>query len=209
MTALLRRARPGVPPEQSAAFHAPLFRELVTGLEPGQRRVVLDLGAASTPMLAFLGRARCRVEVADIAHFGGIDRLNAASPGRELAGVAESLFPNRLSNEALDLVFLWDIANYLTLDALTALMNAIQARARPGACVHALIYYADRNMPQHPARFVPTEAADLIDLEPAGASVPAPRYSPEHLAGSMRYFAIDRARLLSNGLQEFLFELGT
>lgn len=209
MTALLRRAKPGVPPAQPAAFHAPLFRELVTGLEPGQRRVVLDLGAASTPLLAFLGRARCCVEVADMAHFGGIERLNAASPGSEVTSVAESLFPNRLSTEALDLVFLWDLANYLTLDSLTALMTAIQGRARPGALVHALIYYADRNMPEHPARYVPTEAADLVALDAADAQVPAPRYSPEHLARSMRYFAIDRARLLSNGLQEFLFQLGT
>ena len=88
-------------------------------------------------------------------------------------------------------------------------MTAIQDRARPGALVHALIYYADRNMPRSPARFIPTPEADLVNQSVAGDLVPAPRYSPEHLARAMRYFAIDRARLLSNGLQEFLFQLET
>mgnify|MGYP000187495523 CR=1 FL=1 len=32
-------------------------------------------------------------------------------------------------------------------------------------------------------------------------------YSPEELGKSMHPFAIDRARLLSNGMQEFLFRL--
>ena len=37
--------------------------------------------------------------------------------------------------------------------------------------------------------------------------VPAPRYSPEDLGIAMGSFEIDRARLLSNGMQEFLFRL--
>ena len=207
MTALLRRARPGVPPDRPAAFHAPLFRELVGELDGGRRRVVLDLGAASTSMLEHLSRGRCRVEIADIAHFGGLERLNAAEPGRECAAVAETLFPQRLSDDPLDIVLCWDLLNYLTLQSLSALIKAIERRACTGARLHALIYYADRDMQQSPARFVPTDDADLTDISARGAPIPAPRYSPEDLDRNMGYFAIDRARLLSNGLQEFLFQL--
>jgi len=39
--------------------------------------------------------------------------------------------------------------------------------------------------------------------------IAAPRYSPEDLGKSMGGFLIDRARLLSNGMQEFLFRLGS
>jgi hypothetical protein len=207
MPAPLRRVTSDSPPDSPAAFHAPLFGELMTEFDESRRRVVLDLGAASTPILAFLGRARCRVEVADIAHFGGIETLNAAESGKELASVANSLFPNRLSNEPYDLVLCWDLLNYLTLNSLAALTNEIAARARPGALVHALIYYADREMPKYPGHFVPTNDAGLIDRATVREAIPAPRYSPEDLGKSMKFCTIDRARLLSNGLQEFLFQL--
>ena len=207
MTASLRRAPPSVPPDSPAALHAPLFQYLVAGLEATERHVVLDLGAASTDMLALLGRSRCRAEIADLAHFGGIETLNAAEPGRAIAEVAESLLPNPRPGDAIDLVFCWDLLNYLTLDALSALMEAIGQRARPGALAHALIFYADREMPERPGRFVPTESGELVDQSTPAARVAAPRYSPEELGNSMGRFVIDRARLLGNGMQEFLFRL--
>ena len=117
MTASLRRARPPKTPDSAPALRAPLFQDLVAGLGATERHVVLDLGAASTEMLALLGRSRCRVEIADLAHFSGIDRLNKAEPGRALTDVAESLLPNRLTDDPIDLVFCWDLPNYLTLDA--------------------------------------------------------------------------------------------
>ena len=158
-------------------------------------------------MLALLGQSRCRVEIADLAHFGGIDRLNSAEPGPELTGLAESLLPSRPPGEAVERVFCWDLLNYLTLDALSALMIAIGRRARPGALAHALIYYADRDMKEHPGHLVPVANGDLIDRIATGAMIAAPRYSPEELGKSMGGFVIDRARLLSNGMQEFLFRL--
>jgi len=207
VTALLRRANPGVKPGPPAAFRAPLFSELVAGLKIDERHVVLDLGAASTALLALLGRSRCRVEVADLAHFGGIDFLNSKEPGPALVGAAESWLPNGLSNDAIDIVFCWDLPNYLTLNALSALMAAIGERARPRAFAHAMIFYADRNMKAQPGRFVPTPDGELIDQCAASETIAAPRYSPEELGKSMGRFTIDRARLLGNGMQEFLFQL--
>jgi S-adenosylmethionine:diacylglycerol 3-amino-3-carboxypropyl transferase len=198
-----------VPPDSPAALHAPLFQDLVAGLDATRRHVILDLGAASTEMLALLGRSRCRVEVADLAHFGGIDRLNRAEPGPAITEAAESVLPDRLTDDAIDLVFCWDLPNYLTLDALSGLMGAIGRRARPGALAHALIFYADRDMNEQPGRFVPTANGGLIDRGAPGAALAAPRYSPEDLGKNMGGFMIDRARLLSNGMQEFLFRLGS
>lgn len=208
MIASLRRASARVPPSAPAAFHAPLFHDLVTRLDVTERHVVLDLGTASTGMLALLGRSRCRVEIADLAFFGGIDQLNSTEPGSALATVADHMLPNPLPGDAFDLVFCWDLPNYLTLNALSALMNAIGQRARPGALAHALIYYSEHDMCEHPGRFVPTADGDeLINFSATQAAIAAPRYSPEDLDRGMGRFVLDRARLLSNGMQEFLFQL--
>ena len=147
------------------------------------------------------------MEIADLAHFGGIDQLNGTEPGPALASGADSLLPVPPPGDAFDLVFCWDLPNYLGLNALSALMNAIGRRARPGALAHALICYAERDMSERPGRFLPTADGELIDYNTACAVIAAPRYSPEDLGKSMGRFVLDRARLLSNGMQEFLFRL--
>ena len=206
----LRRARSARPPaEPPAAVRAPLFKDLVTGLEDTGRHVILDLGAASTAMLAILGRARCRVEIADFAHFGGIDMLNNAEPGPSLVAAAESWIREQPADDLIDLILCWDVPNYLTLDALSALMTAIGRRARPGAIAHALIFYSAREMRDHPGRFIPTADGDLMDCETQGMAVAAPRYSSEDLRNNMGPFEIDRVRLLRNGMQEYQFRLAT
>ena len=164
------------------ALHAPLFQSLVEGFDETQRHVALDLGAASTELLGWLGRSRCRADIADLAFFGGVERLNAAEPGPELEEVAESLLPDLRPDDPIDLVFCWDLPNYLTLEALSALMRAIGQRARPRALVHALIFYAGRDMPEHPGRFVPTEDGELMDLSMPCEQIAAPRYSPRSWA---------------------------
>ena len=176
-------------------------------MDAARRYVVLDLGAASTEMLTLLGRSRCRAEIADLAHFGGIERLNATEPGPALARAADSLVPRTPPGDAFDLVFCWDLPNYLTLNALSALMKAIGHHARNGALAHVLLCYAERDMHENPGRFVPTVDGELVDLSRERTSVPAPRYSPEDLGKSMGRFVLDRARLLSTGMQEFLFRL--
>ena len=207
MTAMLRRTSPGTTPASPAPFNAPLFQELVSGLDMTERHVVLDLGAASTRLLALLGRARCRVEIADLAHFGGIERLNTADAKPALIETAGSLLPNRPVADGITLVFCWDLPNYLPLSALSALMTAIRDRSGPRALAHALFYYADPEMPQHPGRLVPTDDGELVDLSPAEATIAAPRYSPEAIGQHIGGFTIDRARLLGNGMQEYLFRL--
>ena len=89
------------------------------------------------------------------------------------------VLPNRLTEDAVDLVFCWDLPKYLTLDAVSGLMAAIGLRARPGTLAHALIFYAERNMKEHPGRFVPTADGELIDRSTPGAVIAAPRYSAE------------------------------
>ena len=197
------------PAEAPATVRAPLFQNLVTRLDDAKRHVVFDLGAASTAMLAILSRARCRAVIADFAYFGGIDMLNQAEPGSPLVAAADSWIMEQPADDLIDLILCWDLPNYLTLDALSALMNAIGRRARPGAIAHALIFYADREMREHPGRFIPTADGELTDYGTQGTTIPAPRYSPEDLQNNVGQFEIDCARLLRNGMQEYQFRLAT
>lgn len=191
--------------ESTSGFHAPLFGKIIADHPEDVRRVVLDLGAASTSLLALLARAPCRVDIADLYFFGDVERLNAAESREDCTAVAEQALPGRGTSDELDVVFCWDLFNYLSRDALRGLMQVIGKRMRPGGMVHALVVYSEKNMSATPGRYLPRSESDLQDVKPATGWSPAPRYSPEDLLSSLGGFEIHTARLLSNGMQEFLF----
>lgn len=189
------------------ALNAPLFRLVMDDLAQGDRHIVLDLGAPSTEMLALLGRSPCRVEIADFAREGGVGRLNGEEGQADLTRAAELLLPAHDRALPVDTVFCWDLLNYLKPDAVAALLDAIARRSRGGALAHAFIVYSERTMPAEPARFVPGDQGRLVNRAASLAEIPAPRYSPEALGRMLGAFAIDRGRLLANGMQEYLLRL--
>jgi hypothetical protein len=186
------------------ALNAPLFHSLVDRLADGGRFVVLDLGAARTETVRLLGQYRCRLDIAELRD--AVDTLNAEESPRRLRELAEAALPAR-RRESTDLILCWDLINYLKRPALTAVMEAIAIRSRPGSLAHALVYYSARRMPQGPSCFVPLDEQRIANVGPPQPERDAPRYSPEDLAICMPRYAVDRARLLKNGMQEFLFRL--
>lgn len=185
-------------------FNAPLFRSLVQRLDNNRRCVVLDLGAAHTQTIATFGRFRCRLDIADLTE--GLDKLNSEPDPRQLRDRAEAMLPTP-HGEAADAILCWDVLNYLDRPALRTLMACVAARAGPGTLVHALIVYSDTHMPDQPGLFVPQEDQSLVDVSVFRHERPAPRYTPYDLSECLPGYTLDRAMLLSNGMQEMLFRL--
>lgn len=201
------RATARAPLEKVSALNAPLFQWILEQRSETKRQVILDLGAASTAMLSLLGQYPCHVQIADIASGREIDRLNAVPVGAELFAIAKTLLPEHCADQPVDTVLCWDLPNYLKPEAMTALMSAIEARSAPGTIAHALVVYSERSMPDRPRRYVPMQDGRLVNHATPSAEVAAPRYSPEAIGQLMGNFNIDRARLLANGMQEFLLRL--
>ena len=173
-------------------------------LDTRRRSVVLDLGAAHRQTVSFFSHYRCRLDVADLDE--GLAELNAVSDPRRLADKAEALLP-RCHGQSTDIVLCWDVLNYLERPALKAVMSRVAARARTGTLVHALIVYSDSYMPARPGNYIPLDDCDLFDLSAYHDEREAPRYTPEDLKRCLKDFVMDRAALLTNGMQEFLFRL--
>lgn len=183
-------------------LNAPLFRGLLQGMEDDARRVVLDLGPARSATVATFGRFRCRLEITDLGD--AIESLNAAEGPDELRARLVALLPPR-RREATDVVLCWDLLNYLEPPALKGLMEEVQQRLRPGSLVHALIAYSTPRMPARPQHIVPTDDYRLVHAPVTSEERPARRYTPDELGRLMGGYVVERAMLLKNGMQEFLF----
>lgn len=187
------------------ALNAPLFRSLVEPLESGERRVVMDLGAATNQTIELFSQYPCRLDIADLTN--SLDQLEAQFDDEDgLKAAVEALLPRR-QEEPVDIILCWDILNYLSRPVLKTVMSSLAARARPGAQAHALIYYSDTHMPERPGLFVPMPDCSLVSNDAGPATRKAPRYTPDDLTRAMRSYRIERAMLLGNGMQEFLLSL--
>lgn len=198
------RAAVKVKESPSEKFNAPLFRSLIEQLEEDRRWIIMDLGAAHTQTISLFGNYRCRLEIADLTD--DLDVLSNPDEDTCLDDAAEALLPRR-HNEPVDVVLCWDLLNYLDRPALSAVMSRVAARSSRGTLVHALIVYSETHMPQRPGHYVPQSDLSLVDLTAHAHDRPAPRYSPDDLTRCLPDYSIERAMLLGNGMQEFLFRL--
>jgi predicted TPR repeat methyltransferase len=190
------------PAAEPAPVNAPLFRRLVESLSEERRSVVLDLGPARSETVALLTPFRCRLEIADLAD--GLEALDQEPDRNLLREKAQALLPPA-RQEPTDIVLCWDLLNYLQRPALSALMECVAARMRPGAFAHMLIVYSGATMPARPSQFAPLADGRFIETVTTEAQRNAPRYSPEDLRHCLRRFTAESAMLLRNGMQEFLF----
>jgi hypothetical protein len=187
---------------EPATLNAPLFRSLVEGMADDRRRVVLDLGPARPETVALFGHYRCRLEIVDLSpDLGALQEL--AEPD-ELRKAIARLLPAR-RDEAVDIVLCWDLLNYLARPVLTTLMRELAGRMARGSLLHALIVYSMPRMAARPARIVPDEQLHLLHVPLTSELRNAPRYTPEDLGKCTPGLAVERAMLLKNGMQEFLF----
>jgi hypothetical protein len=199
----------GRQPDGSASIdgnllNAPLFHSLIQRMEDGERHVVLDLGPPQAGTVALLSQYRCRLDIADLA--ANLNEIDQELEGRDLRSNIDRLLPVKRS-ERVDLVLCWDLLNYLSRPAIRELMTCIAERSKKGTLIHALVVYAERQMPVIPDRYVPVDDHSLRPVTLSQEMRPAPRYSPEDLSQCMPAYQLDRAMLLRNGMQEFLFRL--
>lgn len=191
-------------PMDEALLNAPLFHTLVDRLDDEQRHVVLDLGPPQAGTVALFGRFRCRLDIGDFA--ANLDAVRAQTEPEELPGTISGLLPP-VRQERADTILCWDLFNYLERPALKALMDCVAEYGQTGTLVHALVVYSAKTMPVLPNRYVPVDDHSLRIVANARETRPAPRYSPEDLGLCMPAYRLERAMLLRNGMQEFLFRL--
>lgn len=191
--------------EPTRTVSVPLFNALIDSLAEDKRWVILDLGKARPQTIDLLSNFRCRVDVADLEEVvvASLDWKNETVPAPDPVESLEAM----PQTEQVDVTLTWDYLNYLSQPQITGLMTAIAKRSRPGALAHALIGYSGSVMARRPGLLAPLDEGRLIDLSTGTPDRPATRYSTEDLDRCSPGFMIERIRLLTSGMQEYLFRL--
>ncbi len=146
---------------------------------------VLDLGGFTHTKLQYLSKYPCKINMFDLAP----DNAYSCQD-----------YPN----DKYDVIFCWDLLDYVPTSTLSLLLEYLNERSNP----HALLYFFTRTqstMPLHPSIFDMFESNKLIISNQHRSALTCPQYSTIAFQKNLNLFHHQHSYLLKNGLQEHLW----
>ena len=173
---------------------APGLAALLEGVSDDRSHAVLDLGAAADLNFRLYGRYARWVRFLDLL-----------GPGGWAGGGPAAASPGYIPSEAqrpYDLVFAWDVLDWLTGEQRQELVRGLSQVTGPRARLHLLTRVDDAVA--RPLRFTILDA-NRIRYEPApGAALPRSRLLPAEVAKLLEPFRVLHAFTLRSGLREYV-----
>jgi len=196
-------AEPADSPPEPEVHRSLALAALFAGLVPESRMRVLDLGAAVGANVEFLARRFVsQLQVGDLYRSLVAEAARFAGPESDLVEHFSRALPAP-PGKRFDLVFAWDLLDYLTKPQIRALAEVLAERCRAGARLFAMVSIA-KEIPQTPRTYLFHDAESLVYLDRPLRTRPGPRYRPAEIDGLTPGFTVDRTFLLRHGVQEYL-----
>jgi len=188
-------------------FRSPSLEIICDQLAAPRKYSILDLGKPLSRNIEFFSHVSCTLHVEDL-----FESLIALPPPEQNEGKNpyESRVTRALAHSPetrFDVIFGWDLFNYMHGDQIHALMKRLSGSCRSGT----LLFIVISNMPtipDRPARM--TVSADgRVSYEPVSNGERAnPRYTPLALERMMPGFRLLHSFLLGTAMQDYLFSFG-
>lgn len=205
---------PVPPAEKSLAL-----KYLCDYLRPNKYYNILDLGPAVGENIEFFSQYAGKIYIEDLRAAIASQILAAAQP-KELVEPADPYALEAADNDGhanitdhlsayhenthFDLIFAWDLFNYLEREPLQQLMLYLRKFCKPGTLVFTLIS-THVKIPEYPRLFRIIDNERLSYGISAAAERNHARYRELNLLRVMPGFKVAKSFLLRNGIQEYLF----
>ena len=167
--------------------------------EEGERVTVLDVGPALPETVEFFANGPCSLHIADL--FGALP-LHPEEAGFAYREQWRDVLPLSAGTR-FDICLFWDLFNYLSLPAASALLQVLRPHLHPETRGHAFGVHK-RGMPED-ARIYGIGSADRLTLRPRRH--PLPGYAPmpqAQLQAVLADFRFERSVLLADGRLEIV-----
>ena len=172
-------------------------------LHPERKYHILDLGSAFGSNVDFFSQFRCKIHIEDL--YQTLSSFDFLSPedGFSYDVVYDYLLPYG-RNTSFDLIFVWDLFNYMEEDEFRHLVLYLGKFCRKGTLLFSLISTL-KHIPESPTRFKILDQEHLQYEVSSPVLKPCPRYQQTDLTRLMPHFRVCNSFLLRNGFKEYLF----
>lgn len=188
-------------------FRSPSLELICDQLAAPRKHSILDLGKPLSRNIEFFSHVSCTLYVENL-----FESLIALPPPAD--GEGKNPYEDRVAkalahspDTRLDVIFGWDLFNYMHGDQIHALMKRLSASCRSGTLLFIMISNTP-TIPNEPARM--TVSFDgRVSYEPVSDDARAnPRYTPLALERMMPGFRLLHSFLLGTAMQDYLFSFG-
>lgn len=192
---------PPDPPGPVIDIHScPGLEEALRGVPDDGSCKVLDLGPSVADNVEFVSSFASYLQIIDaIDHSPSVTDFVGAGLSR--LGVLQSLFERH--RRSFNLVLLWDLLNYLSMEQAERLLQSVAELCLPGARLHAIVFATD-TMPAVPNRYRIIDGAHLAYEPPTTELRGAPDLPPAAVEKLLKGFRVEHAFLLKHGVREFV-----
>lgn len=188
-------------------INSPLLFDMLTNLSPVQQHTILDVGRASGSSIDYFNDYWCKLFISDaVSEIHNLDSVTIDTPHKWHRALVKTMQFYKRNTAGLDVIFLWDLPNYLAPDRLKGLINYLLPHVSENVLLHAYLYSA-RQMPAAPASYH-IRRNNTIAIYPGTADqIDCPMYHQTVLQEYLSPLKAKRAVMLSSGIQEYLFHL--
>ncbi len=182
------------------------FKIITEKLSIDSKKVILDLGPASNNNLNFFSEYYCKIFIEDL--FASI--LKAESEKKidvededTKPDYDSMLYCDASANEKVDIIFCWELLNYIPRDYLRSFIESLLKLAKKDTLFHAFIA-TQATMADAPLEYTIKTSLSMDRTTTSANRIKAPRYNQLQLFKFMPELKVIKSILHRNGMQEYL-----
>ena len=175
-----------------------------------KKLTIVDTNKLSPVSLKFFNNYWCKLIVTDIS--SDIANINLITSNlddeenvqKSIQKVIDSFI---FSDDNIDIILLWDLLNYLTLEQIQSIFKNISRCGNGDKYIHAYFYDSGK-MPSKPLSYRISSSNEIMVLAEENSYIDCPLYHRAAIQKHSLPFEIDSTVMLPSGMQEYLFYLG-
>ena len=200
----LTRVDQQVSQEAGFAINSPILFDLLKSLSQEAHHEILDVCPASQGVIDLFSSLHCKLYLP-----GCLNELcEMTSDKYDTANKLYRAFTQRLGfhkqqKAALNVIFLWDLPNYLDKQVMRGLIEYLSHHMHEKVKLHFYIH-SNQQMPAAPGSYSILPEGKVWLENSSETTVKSPLYFQEALLTLFNPFKVKRSMLLSSGLKEYI-----
>lgn len=193
--------------EDGYAINSPILFDLLKVLSKEDRQEILDVLPANKEFIDSFSDFFCKLYLP-----GCIQDLSEMTPERYDTenklhyALTRMLGLYKKNKASLNVIFLWDLPNYLDIKILKGLIDFLSQHMNKNVKLHFYIH-TKQQMPDSYGKYSIMPEGKVWLVNKSDAYVKSPLYFQEALQTLFYPFKVRKSMLLSAGLQEYILEL--
>ena len=193
--------------ETGFAISSPILFDLLNSLSKEEYHEILDLLPANQGVIDSFSHFHCKLYLPGcLKELCAMTSDRYDTPLKLYRAFTKALGFYKKRSTALNVIFLWDLPNYLDKQVMRGLIEYLSQHIHENVKLHFYIH-TKQQMPASPMGYSIMPEGKVWLENSNNATVKSPLYFQEALLAMFHPFKVKRSMLLSSGLQEYILAL--